>query len=747
MKNPLKLWLELTHYGAEVEYPIDSVAEAIQQKIFGDERRRLIPPGGEVTYTVKFRHNKETFWVSAYYGEASGAMNIIELLLLITPETLDEPKEAFKFYMQHEEALHRIASYLIEGRLWRAIPATSDLIWDIIVKKPWDIVKGFLGIWTDIVSALTSLANKIVYAIQTEGLARIPTVMFEIHGIPVPEEERNLPPDTFITQADIREKMATFTWEGRDDHTRATDLVYRYYLEGYDSTWSEWTSMTSVNFSNLPIGSYTFKVQARDQTGKTDPAPAKWSFTIDPLYEPAKPSADLNIDQLPPHQIVLGQSFELVVKLKNSGETVGSDFVGSIFVAFPSLTQRNYEEQASIEAFSDMEISKKRAGDQITARGGERVPAEHLEVRTDKIGWDKNEEHWLRIKVTPRTEGRFEVNVRGGFINIPANRYVSIDPISIDPALGFSVDHRGWAVYSRKIEVKSRTHTLTVQAPSPSEGGSINPAPNTYTRNHGEVVTVTAIPNPGWRVDRWEGTDNDASTATSNTVTMTSDKTVRVYFERVSHTLTVQTPSPSEGGSINPAPNTYTKNHGEIVTLTAYPNSGWRVQRWSGTDNDASTATTNTVTMNEDRTVKVYFERVSYTLTVQRPSPSDGGSINPAPNTYTRNHGEVVTVTAIPNPGWRVDRWEGTDNDASTATSNTVTMTSDKTVRVYFERILVPGDVNRDGQVDVLDLASIAGAYNTKQGDPNYNPDADFNRDGMIDIFDLVRVGLNFGKD
>ncbi|MBT9148471.1 MAG: hypothetical protein DDT32_02245 [Syntrophomonadaceae bacterium] len=74
-------------------------------------------------------------------------------------------------------------------------------------------------------------------------------------------------------------------------------------------------------------------------------------------------------------------------------------------------------------------------------------------------------------------------------------------------------------------------------------------------------------------------------------------------------------------------------------------------------------------------------------------------------------------------------------------------MTSDKTVRVYFERILVPGDVNRDGQVDVLDLASIAGAYNTKQGDPNYNPDADFNRDGMIDIFDLVRVGLNFGKD
>ena len=48
---------------------------------------------------------------------------------------------------------------------------------------------------------------------------------------------------------------------------------------------------------------------------------------------------------------------------------------------------------------------------------------------------------------------------------------------------------------------------------------------------------------------------------------------------------------------------------GTVVTLTATPNGGWRVKAWSGTDNDSSTATTNTVIMNSDRTVTVEFEQ------------------------------------------------------------------------------------------------------------------------------------------
>ncbi|MBT9137343.1 MAG: hypothetical protein DDT34_02433 [Firmicutes bacterium] len=59
----------------------------------------------------------------------------------------------------------------------------------------------------------------------------------------------------------------------------------------------------------------------------------------------------------------------------------------------------------------------------------------------------------------------------------------------------------------------------------------------------------------------------------------------------------------------------------------------------------------------------------------------------------------------------------------------------------------IEGDVDGDGKVDATDLAAVAAALNTKEGDDNWNPAADLNQDGIVDIFDLVRVGRNFGKD
>jgi predicted outer membrane repeat protein len=63
------------------------------------------------------------------------------------------------------------------------------------------------------------------------------------------------------------------------------------------------------------------------------------------------------------------------------------------------------------------------------------------------------------------------------------------------------------------------------------------------------------------------------------------------------------------GGHGSVAPTSGTYYAGTVVTLTATPNAGWRVKAWSGTDNDSSTATTNTVIMNSDRTVTVKFEQ------------------------------------------------------------------------------------------------------------------------------------------
>lgn len=44
-------------------------------------------------------------------------------------------------------------------------------------------------------------------------------------------------------------------------------IEYSYYLEGFDDDWSQWTTRTEKDYTNLSNGNYTFKVKARDNLG------------------------------------------------------------------------------------------------------------------------------------------------------------------------------------------------------------------------------------------------------------------------------------------------------------------------------------------------------------------------------------------------------------------------------------------------------------------------------------------------
>ncbi|MBA7615808.1 hypothetical protein ES703_23094 [subsurface metagenome] len=127
------------------------------------------------------------------------------------------------------------------------------------------------------------------------------------------------------------------------------------------------------------------------------------------------------------------------------------------------------------------------------------------------------------------------------------------------------------------------------------------------------------------------------------------------------------------------------------LTVTTPVPDGYQAL-WTGTNDDESTETTNTVTMDSDKVVTVTFVKDAYDLKVEVVGP--GGSVSPiGTNTYPR--GTVVNLTAYPDEDYRFKQWTGTDNDASAATTNTVTMYSDKTVTAEFElpaTFTVPGD-------------------------------------------------------
>ncbi len=97
-------------------------------------------------------------------------------------------------------------------------------------------------------------------------------------------------PQTYITETpkDINTSPnVSFTWSGSDDVTPASELKYSCYLEGYDEGWSDWASETSKHYSSLSLGSYVFKVKAKDKAGNVDPSPAEFSLEVGIAIEDA----------------------------------------------------------------------------------------------------------------------------------------------------------------------------------------------------------------------------------------------------------------------------------------------------------------------------------------------------------------------------------------------------------------------------------------------------------------------------
>jgi nitrous oxidase accessory protein len=61
-------------------------------------------------------------------------------------------------------------------------------------------------------------------------------------------------------------------------------------------------------------------------------------------------------------------------------------------------------------------------------------------------------------------------------------------------------------------------------------------------------------------------------------------------------------------------------------------------------------------------------------------------------------------------------------------------------------RILVQGDANRDGIVNIGDVSLLALAWLSRKGELRYNSHVDFNLDGAVNINDVAVVGVNWQK-
>ncbi|MEM2262304.1 MAG: hypothetical protein QXK24_07625, partial [Ignisphaera sp.] len=234
-------------------------------------------------------------------------------------------------------------------------------------------------------------------------------------------------------------------------------------------------------------------------------------------------------------------------------------------------------------------------------------------------------------------------------------------------------------------------YTLTINI-SPTGCGSVN-VNKTKPYYYGDIIELTANPNVGWSFSHWMGDLTGSQNPT--TIVINGNKKVTAVFTQCQYNLTI-TIVGKGNVTIEPYKTAYT--YGENVTLTAIANSGWMFISWSG---DASGSENSiTIIMNSNKSVVANFiPEEGYTLIV---NVTGNGIVNKNPNYTTYIYGENVTLTAIPDPGWKFVGWSGDITGNKNPCS--VVMNSNKTVYAIFIQEQYVLTVNIEGLGNVTKI-------------------------------------------
>jgi hypothetical protein len=282
------------------------------------------------------------------------------------------------------------------------------------------------------------------------------------------------------------------------------------------------------------------------------------------------------------------------------------------------------------------------------------------------------------------------------------------------------------------------TFTLTVDITGSGMVTRSNPGPYYL----GDVVDLWPYPFEGWSFSAWSGACTGSGACS---VTMDADKTVGATFTQDEYSLTVDVTG--SGTVTRSSPGPYHLN--DVVDLTPVPDDGWSFSAWSGACTGFGACS---VTMDADKTVGAAFLPDCHTLTETHtgsggdPTALPANSVGCATGKY--QSGESIALTAGPAAGWTVDSWNGTNDDAGTSTTNSVTMpSSDWTVTVNYARqsCLLSGlplyDFNGDCSTDIAVYRPATGAWyfrgqtSVSFGTLNDKPaPGDYNGDGTTDI-------------
>ncbi len=160
---------------------------------------------------------------------------------------------------------------------------------------------------------------------------------------------------------------------------------------------------------------------------------------------------------------------------------------------------------------------------------------------------------------------------------------------------------------------------------------------------------------------------------------------------------------------------------GELISLSgAIPASGWHITGWTGTDDDSSTDSTNSLTMPVGaHTVQVSYTPYEYSVEI---AVVGNGQVSHSPgNPYT--YGEIATLEPIADAGWIFAGWSGAN--ASELSDNgdgtwDLTMDGDKAVTATFVDVTPPDTRIDAGPADPTNETTASFEFSSNEEDSTF---------------------------
>jgi len=237
--------------------------------------------------------------------------------------------------------------------------------------------------------------------------------------------------------------------------------------------------------------------------------------------------------------------------------------------------------------------------------------------------------------------------------------------------------------YSISAEFSINVYELTVTS---GDGGKISlPESSVLEYEHGETVSLEALPDEHYHFVRWEGDTDEMTNVNSRqtTIKMLDNYSVTAVFSIEMFEVHV---SSGDGGEIiEPEDSPILVENGAVIELNASPEEGYYFSGWSGNieeiEDHASKSTT--VQVFDDYTITAEFSKFGYELEIN--VVGNGIETNHGEGTHGFVHGREVVLNVTAADGWVFAGWSG---DASGDVEEiSLFMDEDKVVTAIFEEL------------------------------------------------------------